>query len=56
MTQASGEEPDVYGNAIGFGHYHYDSRREGDSVLTSFAPRKANMVVYIMPGFKPTRT
>lgn len=55
MTGASGEEPEVYGNTIGFGHYHYvyASGREGDSVLTSFAPRKANMVVYIMPGFKP---
>jgi|TARA_Y100000310_G_scaffold210081_1_gene210680 hypothetical protein len=53
MADASGEKPEVYGSAIGYGHYHYvyESGREGDSVLVSFAPRKANMVVYIMPGF-----
>jgi hypothetical protein len=54
MSEASGEEPVVWGNGIvGFGKYHYvyESGREGDSCLTGFAARKANMVVYIMPGF-----
>ena len=39
---------------IGFGHYHYRyaSGREGDWFLTGFSPRKQNMAVYIMPGFK----
>ena len=38
---------------IGFGHYHYvyKTGREGDWFLTGFSPRKANMVIYIMPGF-----
>ena len=38
---------------IGFGRYHYTykSGREGDFLATGFAPRKANMVVYIMPGY-----
>ena len=53
MREVTGEQAVVYGNTVGFGtyHYRYESGREGDSVLTSFAPRKANMVVYIMPGF-----
>ena len=40
---------------IGYGHYHYryKSGREGDWFLTGFSPRKQNMAVYIMPGFKP---
>ena len=39
---------------IGYGSYHYkyDSGREGDFFLTGFSPRKQNLSVYIMPGFK----
>lgn len=39
---------------IGFGQYHYvyDSGREGDFLATGFSPRKANMVLYIMPGYQ----
>ncbi len=53
MQEVTGEPPVRHGCAIGFGsyHYRYESGREGDSVLVAFAPRKANMVVYIMPGF-----
>ena len=38
---------------IGFGRYHYryDSGREGDFMLTGFSPRKANLVVYVLPGY-----
>ena len=38
---------------IGYGSYdyHYDSGRKGSFLATGFAPRKANMVVYIMPGY-----
>ncbi|MFT5196949.1 MAG: hypothetical protein ACI85U_003989 [Candidatus Promineifilaceae bacterium] len=38
---------------IGFGSYHYvyDSGREGDAIVVGFSPRKANLTVYIMPGF-----
>lgn len=54
MREASGEEPVLWGTSIiGYGNYHYryDSGHEGDFFLTGFAPRKANMVVYIMPGY-----
>ena len=47
-------EPQMWGPSIvGFGRYHYtyESGREGDSPATGFSPRKANMVVYIMPGY-----
>lgn len=38
---------------VGYGrfHYRYDSGREGDYLATGFAPRAANLVVYIMPGY-----
>ena len=38
---------------IGYGEYHYtyESGREGDFLATGFSPRKANMVLYIMPGY-----
>lgn len=55
MKRLSGEEPKLWGpSIIGFGQYHYkyDSGREGDFMRTGFAPRKANMVVYIMPGYR----
>ena len=54
MTEASGEDPVPFSEvAVGFGNYHYkyESGREGDSVLVSFAMRKQNIAVYIMPGF-----
>ena len=54
MQEITGEEATMWGpSIIGFGRYHYvyESGREGDSFLTGFAPRKANMVVYVMPGF-----
>lgn len=39
---------------IGFGEYHYkyDSGREGDFLATGFSPRKANLTVYILPGYE----
>ena len=51
MQRASGEKPKLWGQSIvGFGSYHYkyDSGREGDMPLISFAPRKAAMVLYSM--------
>lgn len=54
MQTITGEPPVLWGPSIvGFGSYHYvyESGREGDSMLTGFAARKANMVVYVMPGF-----
>lgn len=55
MRRVTGHLPKMWGNSIiGFGdaHYKYESGREGDWFLVGFAPRKANLVLYIMPGFK----
>ncbi|MBL1240468.1 MAG: DUF1801 domain-containing protein [OCS116 cluster bacterium] len=55
MQDISGYVPKMFGTSIiGFGSYHYvyDSGREGDSMKIGFAPRKANIVLYIMPGFE----
>jgi hypothetical protein len=54
MREVTGLEAKMWGpSMIGFGKYHYvyESGREGDSFLAGFSPRKANLVVYIMPGF-----
>ena len=54
MERITGAPARMWGPSIvGFGEYHYvyESGREGDSMLTGFAPRKANMVLYVMPGF-----
>ncbi len=52
--QTSGYAPRMWGPTIvGFGQYHYTyaSGRTGDWLATGFSPRKANMVIYIMPGY-----
>lgn len=54
MTRITGWEPKMWGpSLIGFGayHYKYESGREGDFMRTGFSPRKANQVIYIMPGY-----
>ena len=54
MTRITGEKPTMWGPAmVGFGSYHYkyESGREGDLFQTGFSPRKANLVLYIMPGY-----
>lgn len=46
--------PVMWGPSIvGYGRYRYryESGREGDYLATGFAPRKANIVIYIMPGY-----
>lgn len=55
MQDVTGEEPKMWGpSMVGFGnvHYKYASGREGDWFLTGFSPRKQNLSLYIMPGFK----
>lgn len=56
FAAATGEKPKLWGEAIvGYGQYHYESERsaqKGDWPLTGFSPRKANLTVYIMPGFE----
>lgn len=54
FEKISGQPPVMWGpSIIGYGQYHYkyDSGREGDFMRIGFSPRKANMVVYIMPGY-----
>jgi glycine cleavage system protein P-like pyridoxal-binding family len=55
FREVSGFEPKMWGpTIIGYGAYHYvyDSGREGDMCATGFAARKANLVLYIMPGYQ----
>ena len=54
FREVSGFAPRMWGPSIvGYGRYHYryESGREGDFLATGFAPRKANLVIYIMPGY-----
>ena len=54
FRQITGWQPQMWGpSIIGYGQYHYtyDSGREGDFLATGFSPRKANLSVYIMPGY-----
>ncbi len=55
FEQITGQPGVMWGSSIiGFGQYHYryDSGREGDFLATGFSPRKANLVLYIMPGYQ----
>lgn len=54
FTEVTGFDPVMWGpGIIGYGRYHYvyDSGRSGDSLMTGFSPRKANLSIYIMPGY-----
>jgi hypothetical protein len=56
FKKATGLRPAMWGASIvGYGSYHYKSERssqEGDWPLTGFSPRKQNLTLYFMPGFK----
>ena len=55
MEEVSGEPPVLWSHSIiGFGRYQYryDSGREGVAGRIGFSPRKANLTIYIGPGFK----
>ncbi len=54
MREVTGEEPQLWsGSMVGFGtyHYRYASGREGEYFKVGFAPRKANLTIYLMSGF-----
>ena len=54
MKRATGAKATMWGSSIvGFGRYHYKyaSGREGDWPIVGFSPRKADLTLYIMPGF-----
>lgn len=56
MKKVTKLEPKMWGSSmVGFGdyHYRYESGHEGDTFLVGFSPRKANLTLYIMPGFEP---
>ena len=55
FSRVTGLRPKMWGpSLIGYGRYHYkyESGREGDMLITGFSPRKANLVMYIMPGYR----
>lgn len=55
FQEVTGFDPVMWGpSIIGYGkyHYRYDSGREGDMLATGFSPRKANLSLYIMPGYQ----
>ncbi len=53
FREVTGWEPVLWGTMVGYGRYayRYESGHSGQSLATGFAPRKARMVVYIMPGY-----
>jgi Domain of unknown function (DU1801) len=55
MREITGIEPVFWvGNIIGFGKYHYKyaSGHEGDACMMGFSPRKQNLALYVLSGFK----
>ncbi len=55
FQRVTGYQPTMWGpSIIGYGRYHYryQSGREGDFLATGFSPRKANLSIYIMPGYQ----
>ena len=55
FREVTGWTPRMWGPTIvGYGSYHYtyESGRRGTSLATGFSPRKANLVLYIMPGYQ----
>lgn len=54
FRRVTGFAPVLYqGGMLGYGRYRYtyDSGHSGTSLATGFAPRKAKLSIYIMPGY-----
>jgi len=54
FRDVTGFAPEIWtGGIVGYGRYRYAyaSRHAGEFLATGFAPREANLVVYIMPGY-----
>lgn len=54
FRDVTGFAPVLWGPSIlGYGRYdyRYESGRAGTFLATGFSPRKANLVLYIMPGY-----
>lgn len=55
MERVTGCPAVMWGESlVGFDqyHYHYASGRQGDMLMVGFSPRKANLSLYVMPGFE----
>jgi hypothetical protein len=52
MARATGEPPRMWGSIVGFGRYHYryESGREGDTMVSGFAVRAKELVLYLGVG------
>ncbi|NJM81316.1 MAG: DUF1801 domain-containing protein [Tabrizicola sp.] len=54
FREVTGFAPQLWGSSlIGFGRYdyRYDSGHSGSSLATGFSPRKAELSIYILPGY-----
>jgi hypothetical protein len=54
FAETTGWEPRLWGpSMVGFGRYEYryDSGHSGESLATGFSPRKADLSIYILPGY-----
>jgi hypothetical protein len=54
MRAATGQPPKMWGSIVGFDTYRlqYANGREIDFMLTGFAPRKQDFVLYLGPGLE----
>ncbi len=55
MKRITKSKPTMWGpSMVGFGKYQYKyaTGREGEWFITGFSPRKPNLTLYIMSGFK----
>lgn len=55
FQSATGFTPQMWGPTIvGYGRYAYtyESGRQGTSLATGFSVRKANLSIYVMPGYQ----
>ena len=55
-ANVTGMEPKMWGpSMIGYGSYDYESKScAGTAMRAGFAPRKANLVLYLMSGYSDT--
>ena len=54
FARVTGWEPRLWGTSmVGFGRYEYRyaSGHGGESLATGFSPRKAELTIYILPGY-----
>lgn len=54
FAEVTGFPPRIWGSSmVGFGRYAYRhySGHSGESLATGFAPRKAELSIYILPGY-----